>query len=202
MRSGRPGGAQSRPAERHIGAFQQTAGAPGPKPACVRNQARREVEDGEAGQPARCARGELARPAPKLRPGTLPRNDIHRVSGSRTYRLLGSTTEKLLGHGRGQGQDQDHDRRLHPAGVGFVALKAKRYRWLGPARRYLCEFGRSIHPGWLRCPSSQYVEYSSSPRLASRAPRPPKFTHLSSRGSLPPDPAPCRGIRGTARENE
>ena len=101
----------------------------------------------------------------------------------RTYRLLGSTTEKLLGHGHGQDQDHDHDRRLHPAGVGFVALKAKRYRWLGPARRYLCEFGRPIHPGWRRCSSSQYVEYSPSSRLASRAPRPPKFTHLSSRGS-------------------
>ena len=36
-----------------------------------------------------------------------------------------------------------------------------------------------IHPGWLRCSSSQYVEYSSSSRLASRAPRRPS-RHVSS----------------------
>jgi hypothetical protein len=35
-------------------------------------------------------------------------------------------TDKLLGHGH------DHDLRLHPAGVGFVVPKAKRYRWLHP----------------------------------------------------------------------
>ena len=45
------------------------------------------------------------------------------------------------------------------------------------------QFGRPIHPGWRRCSSSQYVEYSSSSRLASRAPRRPEFTNLCSRGS-------------------
>jgi hypothetical protein len=36
----------------------------------------------------------------------------------------------LLGHGHGHGHG--HDIRLHPAGVGFVVTKAKRYRWLPP----------------------------------------------------------------------
>ena len=41
---------------------------------------------------------------------------------------FGSRTEKL--HGHGHVYDHGHDLRLHPAGDGFVAPKAKRHRWL------------------------------------------------------------------------
>jgi hypothetical protein len=47
---------------------------------------------------------------------------------------FGSRAEKLHGHGHGHGHDYDHghDLRLHPAGDGFVAPKAKRHGWLLP----------------------------------------------------------------------
>ena len=47
---------------------------------------------------------------------------------------FGSRAEKLHGHGHGHDYDYDHghDLRLHPAGNGFVAPKAKRHRWLRP----------------------------------------------------------------------
>ncbi len=47
-------------------------------------------------------------------------------------------------------------------------------RWRIRARqRISATIWTPIHPGWRRCSSSQYVEYSSSSRLASRAPRRP-----------------------------
>ena len=53
---------------------------------------------------------------------------------------FGSRAEKLHGHGHGHDYDYDydydhghgHDLRLHPAGDGFVAPKAKRHGWLLP----------------------------------------------------------------------
>ena len=49
---------------------------------------------------------------------------------------FGSRAEKLHGHGHGHVYghvyDHGHDLRLHPAGDGCVAPKAKRHRWLRP----------------------------------------------------------------------